>query len=49
MEVHKYFGNHYTTTLLASQSDAHTIAPHRDPSHTQPNPLIAQKQERPMM
>merc|ERR1712077_55139 len=29
--------------LLASQSDAHTIAPHRDPNpsiHTQPNPLI---------
>ena len=38
--------------LLASQSDAHRIAPHRDPIHpTQPNPipLIAPKQERPMM
>ena len=38
-------------SLLASQSDAHTIAPHRDPipypSHT--HPLIALKQERPMM
>merc|ERR1712112_604808 len=38
--------------LLASQSDAHRIAPHRDPNpsiHTHPNPLIALKQERPMM
>ena len=38
--------------LLASQSDAHRIAPHRDPiqSHTQPiHPLIAQRQERPIM
>ena len=43
------------TILLASQSDAHRIAPHRDPiqpiqpTHPIPNPLIAQKQERPMM
>merc|ERR1712208_201047 len=42
-------------SLLASQSDAHTIAPHRDPNPSQsqthpiPNPLIALKQERPMM
>ena len=38
--------------LLASQSDAHTIAPHRDPSNPDPDPshpLIALKQERPMM
>jgi len=37
--------------LLASQSDAHRIAPHRDPTHPNPipNPLIALKQERPMM
>ena len=37
--------------LLASQSDAHTIAPHRDPIPipTQPIPLIALKQERPIM
>ena len=27
--------------LLASQSDAHTIAPHRDPIPSIPNPLIA--------
>ena len=39
-------------SLLASQSDAHTIAPHRDPSNPDPDPshpLIAQRQERPMM
>ena len=38
--------------LLASQSDAHTIAPHRDPIQPNPypiHPLIAQRQERPMM
>jgi len=38
--------------LLASQSDAHTIAPHRDPIQPIPNPypipLIAPKQERPI-
>ena len=39
--------------LLASQSDAHRIAPHRDPIQPNPRPrpipLIALKQERPMM
>ena len=40
--------------LLASQSDAHRIAPHRDPNPSHPIqsipiPLIALKQERPMM
>ena len=38
----------YTDELLASQSDAHTIAPHRDPIHpTHPNPLIVLEQENP--
>ena len=32
--------------LLASQSDAHTIAPLRDPIHTQPNPLIAPERKK---
>ena len=40
-------------SLLASQSDAHRIAPHRDfhPTHPIPSihPLIALKQKRPMM
>ena len=38
--------------LLAPQSGAHTIAPHRDPTQPIPNPihpLIAQRQQRPMM
>merc|ERR1712121_547744 len=34
--------------FLASQSDAHRIAPHRDFHPTQPIPLKALKQERPM-
>ncbi len=34
--------------LLAPQSGAHTIAPHRDPIQPiQPNPLIALEQENP--
>merc|ERR1712208_117903 len=42
-------GHIFYESLLASQSDAHRIAPHRDfhPTHT--HPLIAQTQERPMM
>merc|ERR1712018_155376 len=42
-----YEGKHYILSFLASQSDAHTIAPHRDPNPN-PNPsipLIALKQE----
>merc|ERR1712112_723321 len=40
---------HFLFSLLASQSDAHRIAPHRDPNPSNPIPLIALKQERPMM
>merc|ERR1712090_33196 len=32
----------YIAPLLASQSDAHTIAPHRDPTHPNPNPSHTQ-------
>ena len=41
----------YLKELLAPQSSALTIAPHRDPNPTHPNPIlpIALKQERPMM
>merc|ERR1712105_427426 len=45
VKIHKI-----TKWLLASQSDAHRIAPHRDPNpRPRPIPLIALKQERPMM
>ena len=41
----------FRSKLLAPQSGAHTIAPHRDPNpshtHTQSNPLIALEQENP--
>merc|ERR1712173_91917 len=47
---------HQNFSFLASQSDAHRIAPQRDPNPThripyptQSNPLIALKQERPKM
>ena len=50
-ETNFMFGPMFKTNLLAPQSGAHTIAPHRDPKPNpiQSIPLIALKQERPMM